>query len=161
MSDVLATALTKRLGCRLPVIQTAMGWVAKPELVAASSNAGAFGFLACAVMTPKEAGEEIARLRDLTTHNFGINFHSFQPGAAEIVELILKHSDRVSAVSFGRGPDAKMIGRFRDAGILCIPTVGAVKLCTRLGPNLSVSAAPPAKIITGCTLLISTMPAIK
>ena len=127
MSDVLATALTKRLGCRLPVIQTAMGWVAKPELVAASSNAGAFGFLACAVMTPAEAGEEIARLRDLTTHNFGINFHSFQPGAAEIVDLILKHSDRVSAVSFGRGPDAKMIGRFRDAGILCIPTVGAVK----------------------------------
>ena len=107
MSDVLATALTKRLGCRLPVIQTAMGWVAKPELVAASSNAGAFGFLACAVMTPTEAGEEIARLRDLTTHNFGINFHSFQPGAVEIVELILKHSDRVSAVSFGRGPDPR------------------------------------------------------
>ena len=31
------------------------------------------------------------------------------------------------AVSFGRGPNAKMIGRFRDAGILCIPTIGAVK----------------------------------
>lgn len=127
MTDPLSTALTARLGCRLPVIQTAMGWVAKPELVAASSNAGAFGFLACAVMTPAEASEEIARLRDLTPHNFGINFHSFQPGAAEIVELILANKDRVSAVSFGRGPDAKMIGRFNDAGILCIPTVGAVK----------------------------------
>ncbi len=127
MTDPLATALTRRLGCRVPVIQTAMGWVAKPELVAASSNAGAFGFLACAVMSPTEAREEIARLRDLTPHNFGVNFHSFQPGAAEIVDLILEHKDRVSAVSFGRGPDAKMIGRFRDAGILCIPTVGAVK----------------------------------
>lgn len=127
MTDVLATALTERLGCRLPVIQTAMGWVAKPELVAATSNAGAFGFLACAVMSPQEAREEVARLRDLTTHSFGINFHSFQPGAAEIVEIILANKDRVRAVSFGRGPDAKMIGRFRDAGILCIPTVGAVK----------------------------------
>lgn len=127
MSDALATALTRRLGCRLPVIQTAMGWIAKPELVAATSNAGAFGFLAAAVMTPDEAREEIARLRDLTPHNFGVNFHSFQPGAAEIVEIILANKDRVSAVSFGRGPDAKMIGRFRDAGILCIPTVGAVK----------------------------------
>jgi NAD(P)H-dependent flavin oxidoreductase YrpB (nitropropane dioxygenase family) len=56
-----------------------------------------------------------------------VNFHSFQPGAAEIVEIILANADRVRAVSFGRGPDAKMIGRFRDAGILCIPTVGAVK----------------------------------
>lgn len=127
MADPLATVLTERLGCRLPVIQTAMGWVAKPELVAASSNAGAFGFLAAAVMTPKEAAEEIARLRDLTPHNFGVNFHSFQPGAAEIVQLILANKDRVRAVSFGRGPDAKMIGAFRDAGILCIPTVGAVK----------------------------------
>jgi NAD(P)H-dependent flavin oxidoreductase YrpB (nitropropane dioxygenase family) len=127
LGDVLATALTQRLGCRLPVIQTAMGWIATPELVAATSNAGAFGFLAGAVMKPAELGEAIARLRDMTPHNFGVNFHSFQPGAKEIVETILANSDRVTAVSFGRGPDAKMIGAFRDAGILCIPTVGAVK----------------------------------
>lgn len=124
---MLATPLTQRLGCRLPVIQTAMGWIATPALVAASSNAGAFGFLAGAVMRPAELGEAIARLRDLTPHGFGVNFHSFQPGAAEIVEIILAHRDRVRAVSFGRGPDAAMIARFRDAGILCIPTVGAVK----------------------------------
>ena len=104
-----------------------MGWIAKPELVAATSNAGAFGFLAAAVMTPNEAGEQIARLRDLTPHQFGVNFHSFQPGAAKIVDIILANKDRIRAVSFGRGPDAKMIGRFKDAGILCIPTIGAVK----------------------------------
>ncbi len=127
MADALATALTRRLGCRLPVIQTAMGWIATPALVAASSNAGAFGFLAGAVMKPAELADAVARLKDMTPHNFGVNFHSFQPGAAEIVEIILANADRVRAVSFGRGPDAKMIGRFRDAGILCIPTVGAVK----------------------------------
>jgi NAD(P)H-dependent flavin oxidoreductase YrpB (nitropropane dioxygenase family) len=104
-----------------------MGWVAKPELVAATSNAGAFGFLAAAVMTPKEAAAEVARLRDMTPHPFGVNFHSFQPGASEIVDLILANKDRIRAVSFGRGPDAGMIARFKDAGILCIPTVGAVK----------------------------------
>ena len=124
---MISTPLTEALGCRIPVIQTAMGWVAKPGLVAATSNAGAFGFLAAAVMSPKEMAEEIARLRDLTPHQFGVNFHSFQPGAAEIVEIILSNKDRVRAVSFGRGPDAKMIGRFKDAGILCIPTIGAVK----------------------------------
>lgn len=127
MADPLATVLTQRLGCRLPVIQTAMGWIATPQLVAATSNAGAFGFLAAAVMSPGNVTESIAQLRDLTPHGFGVNFHSFQPGAAEIVEIILANRDRVRAVSFGRGPDAKMIGRFRDAGILCIPTVGAVK----------------------------------
>ena len=121
------TPLTQKLGCRLPVIQTAMGWIATPQLVAASSNAGAFGFLAAAVMKPAELTESIAQLKDMTAHDFGVNFHSFQPGAAEIVEIILANKDRVRAVSFGRGPDAKMIGRFKDAGILCVPTVGAVK----------------------------------
>lgn len=128
----LQTPLTERLGCRLPVIQTAMGWIATPALVAASSNAGAFGFLAGAVMTPAELREAIARLRDLTPHGFGVNFHSFQPGATEIVDVIVANKDRVRAVSFGRGPDAKMIGRFNDAGILCIPTVGAVKHATKM-----------------------------
>jgi NAD(P)H-dependent flavin oxidoreductase YrpB (nitropropane dioxygenase family) len=125
--DPLDTPLTRWLGCRLPVVQTAMGWVATPELVAASSNAGAFGFLAAAVMQPDELRQAIAALRDLTPHRFGVNFHSFQPQAEAIVDIILENADRVAAVSFGRGPDAKMIGRFRDAGILCMPTVGAVK----------------------------------
>lgn len=127
MSDPLATILTERLGCRLPVIQTAMGWVAEPALVAASCEAGAFGFLGAAVMTPAEAAEKIADVRRRTSQPFGVNFHMFQPGAGEIVELILANRDQVRAVSFGRGPDAKIIARFKDTGILCVPTVGAVK----------------------------------
>ena len=39
------TRLTTLLGCRYPIVQTAMGWVADPKLVAGSCNAGAFGFL--------------------------------------------------------------------------------------------------------------------
>ncbi|RYE02459.1 MAG: nitronate monooxygenase, partial [Sphingomonadales bacterium] len=127
MSDALATVLTERLGCRAPVLQTAMGWVAEPRLVIASSNAGAFGFLGAAVMTPDEARAKILEVRQGTERPFGVNFHSFQPGADVIVDLILANKEQVRAVSFGRGPNAKMIGRFRDAGILCIPTVGAVK----------------------------------
>lgn len=127
MTGPLATPLTDMLGCRLPIVQTAMGWIATPQLVAASSNAGAFGFLAGAVMKPAELAQAIDTLKGLTPHNFGVNFHSFQPGAKEIVEIILAHADRVRAVSFGRGPDAEMIGRFRAAGIICMPTVGAVK----------------------------------
>ena len=127
MADPLATILTERLGCRLPVIQTAMGWIATPRLVIASSEAGAFGFLAGAVMQPAELETAILAVKAGTKQPFGVNFHMFQPGAAEIVEIILKHRDQIRAVSFGRGPDAKMIGRFKDAGILCVPTVGAVK----------------------------------
>jgi|TARA_R100000501_G_scaffold17919_1_gene34991 NAD(P)H-dependent flavin oxidoreductase YrpB (nitropropane dioxygenase family) len=127
MSDPLSTRLTQLLGCNYPIVQTAMGWVATPPLVIASSNAGAFGFLAGAVMTPAELRGALAEVRAGTDRPFGVNFHMFQPGAAEIVDIIIENSDQVRAVSFGRGPDAKMIGRFKDAGILCMPTVGAVK----------------------------------
>lgn len=119
--------MVKRLGCRVPVIQTAMGWVAEPSLVIGSSNAGAFGFLGAAVMTPDEARAKIKAVREGTDKPFGVNFHMFQPGAEQIVDLILANKEQVRAVSFGRGPNAKMIGRFKDAGILCVPTVGAVK----------------------------------
>ena len=127
MSDPLATPLTTLLGCRAPIIQTAMGWIAEPPLVAATAQAGAFGFLGAAVMTPEEAERKIADVRARTEKPFGVNFHMFQPGAARLVDIIIANKDRVRAVSFGRGPDAKMIARFRDAGIVCAPTVGALK----------------------------------
>ncbi|WP_321392515.1 nitronate monooxygenase [Emcibacter sp.] len=121
------TALTQQLGCRYPVIQTAMGWVSSPDLVVATSEAGGFGFLAGAVMTPQEVDAGIQEIKSRTDKLFGVNFHMFQPGAKEIVENILSHSDRVRAISYGRGPDGATVQRFKDAGVLCIPTVGAVR----------------------------------
>ncbi|WP_411816361.1 NAD(P)H-dependent flavin oxidoreductase [Hyphococcus sp. DH-69] len=125
MADPFHTALCERTGCRYPIIQTAMGWVATPDLVIASCQAGALGFLAGAVMTPPELTTAIARVKAVTNAPFGVNFHMFQPGAEEIVDIIIR--EKVAAVSFGRGPNADMIARFRDAGILTIPTVGALK----------------------------------
>jgi NAD(P)H-dependent flavin oxidoreductase YrpB (nitropropane dioxygenase family) len=125
MRDPLHTVVCDLLGCRYPVIQTAMGWVARPELVAASCNAGGFGFLAAGVMSPDEVALAIERVRALTDRPFGVNFHMFQPGAERIVDILIAR--KVAAVSFGRGPDRKMISRFREAGIRCVPTVGAVK----------------------------------
>jgi NAD(P)H-dependent flavin oxidoreductase YrpB (nitropropane dioxygenase family) len=123
----MKTALTDLLGCRYPIVQTAMGWVATPKLVAATSNAGAFGFLAAATMSTAELEAAIAELRKATGASFGVNFHMFQPNAREVIELVLAHRDRVRAVSYGRGPDAATIRRFKDAGVLCMPTVGALK----------------------------------
>ena len=125
MGDPLDTVLCRMLGCRAPIVQTAMGWIATPELVAASGEAGAFGFLAGAVLNPDQVKATIRRVKELTDRPFGVNFHMFQPGAAQIVETLI--AERVRAVSFGRGPDAAMVKRFRDAGILCVPTVGAAK----------------------------------
>src|SRR5436189_810428 len=116
----LSTPLTELLGCRYPIVQTAMGWVANAKLVAATSNAGGFGFLAAATMSTAELAREIDAVRGATNAKFGVNFHMFQPNAQEVIDLILKNKDRVRAVSYGRGPDARTIKRFKDAGLLCM-----------------------------------------
>ncbi|MEE8582207.1 MAG: nitronate monooxygenase [Myxococcota bacterium] len=122
-SQILHTPLCDLLGVRYPIIQTAMGWVATPELVAASCNAGAMGFLATATIPPDEVDASIARVKQLTDRPFGVNFLMEQPGASSVVEAILRHG--VKAASYSRSPNKDFIQRFKDAEVLCIPTVGA------------------------------------
>ena len=121
----LQTALTRTLGCRLPIIQTAMGWVATPDLVVGSTAAGTLGFLAAAVMTPEECEAALTEIRQRTAAPFGVNLHSFQPGVSRIVDACIEH--RVAAISYGRAPSAKLIGRAKAAGIRCVPTIGAAR----------------------------------
>ncbi|MAS58974.1 MAG: 2-nitropropane dioxygenase [Gammaproteobacteria bacterium] len=123
-SDLLQTRLCEYLGCKYPIIQTAMGWVSTPQLVISSSNAGAFGFLAGAVMTLAEIDRAINEIKANTDSPFGLNFHFFHPEAKEIIKLLIKKG--IKAVSYGRSPNKEFIKILKDAGVLCIPTVGAV-----------------------------------
>ncbi len=121
----LDTRLTQLLGCDYPIVQTAMGWVSDPRLVAGSGNAGAFGFLAGATIPPEEMERDILRVKELTDRPFGVNFHMYQPNAAEIVDLVIKHG--VRAVSYSRSPGPEFIRKLKDAGVVCMPTVGLPK----------------------------------
>src|SRR5690606_17155676 len=124
--SALQTRLTEALGCRYPIVQTAMGYVADANLVIATTRAGGFGFLAGATIAEAELEGEIQRvIQETGTSNFGLNFHMFQENAGQCVDLAIKY--RLRAVSYGRGPDKQTIQRFKDAGVLCIPTVGALK----------------------------------
>ncbi|KHO64232.1 NAD(P)H-dependent flavin oxidoreductase [Pseudomonas flexibilis] len=123
---MLQTRLTEALGCRYPIVQTAMGWVADANLVIATTLAGGFGFLAGATIPAQALEGEIKKVIQATgTSNFGLNFHMFQDNAAQCVDLAIQY--RLRAVSYGRGPDKATIARFKEAGVLCIPTVGALK----------------------------------
>ena len=122
---MLDTRLTELLGCRYPVVQTAMGWIADPKLVASTCNAGGFGFLAGATIPAEQMERDILRTKELTSQPFGVNFHMYQPNAADIVALVVKYG--VRAVSYSRSPGKEFIRKLKDAGVVCMPTVGAVK----------------------------------
>ena len=122
---MLQTRLTEKLGCKYPIVQTAMGWVADPKLVAGSCNAGGFGFLAGATIPPDEMERDLLRVKELTDKPFGVNFHMYQPNAADIVDMVIRHG--VRAVSYSRSPGPEFIRRLKDAGVICMPTVGLPK----------------------------------
>ena len=123
MTHPLHTRLCDLLGIRVPIVQTGMGWVATPELAAAASNAGAFGFLAAATIPPPEVEAAIARVQSLTDRPFGVNFLMDAPGADVISAAIIRRG--VRAAGYNRSPDPKLITRLKQAGVLCIPTCGA------------------------------------
>ena len=125
MTSPLNTKLCEILGIEHPIIQTGMGWVATPPLVAAASNAGAMGFLAAATIRPAEVGREIEKVRALTDKPFGVNFLMDAPGADVISDAIIQND--VKAAGYNRAPSGELIKKLKDAGVVCIPTCGAVK----------------------------------
>ncbi|MEZ4218496.1 MAG: nitronate monooxygenase [Myxococcota bacterium] len=125
MPATIATPLTDMLGIDMPVVQTAMGWVATPELVAATCNAGGIGFLATASLVPSEVDAALRRVEELTSRPFGVNVLMDAPGADRIVDAMIEH--RVAVASYNRAPNAAMIQRLKDAGARCIPTIGLAK----------------------------------
>jgi len=129
MVPTISTPLTDLLDIDLPVVQTAMGWVSTVELTAATCNAGAIGFFATASLVASEVDAELTRIESLTDRPFGVNVLMDAPGADAIVDAMIAH--RVAVASYNRAPDGAMIQRLKDAGILCIPTIGAPRHATK------------------------------
>jgi nitronate monooxygenase len=71
--DVLRTALCDLLGIEYPILQSGMGNVAGPELVAEVSRAGGLGILAGLNVPPDELRSRIRHVRGLTDRPFGVN----------------------------------------------------------------------------------------
>jgi nitronate monooxygenase len=70
---VFRTALCDVLGIEYPILQSGMGGVAGPELVAEVSRAGALGILAGLGLSAGDLRARIHRVRELTDRPFGVN----------------------------------------------------------------------------------------
>jgi NAD(P)H-dependent flavin oxidoreductase YrpB (nitropropane dioxygenase family) len=119
----LRTALCERVGMRYPIVQTGMGWVAGPRLVAATCEAGALGILASATMTLDQLADAIADVRARTEAPFGVNLRTDVADVNERIELMIETGARVA--SFAQAPNEKLVARCKEAGLFVMPTVGA------------------------------------
>ena len=119
----LRTALCDRLGVELPIIQAPVGSAARPELVAAVSEAGGLGMLALTWQSPAQARRSIRRTRELTSRPFGANLVLDFP-VDDLLAVCL--AEGVPIISTFWGDPSRVNARIHDAGRLHLHTVGEV-----------------------------------
>ena len=78
------------LGSKVAILGGAMSWVSERHLVAAISNAGGFGVIACGAMTPDLLDAEIAATKTLTDKPFGVNLITMHPDLDALIQVCAK-----------------------------------------------------------------------
>jgi len=128
------------LGCDLAIMGGAMTWVSERHLVAAISNGGGFGVIACGAMTPAQLEAEIEATRVLTPRPFGVNLITMHPDLAELIAVCL--SARVGHIVLAGGlPTANAVTRIKDGGakLVCFaPALAIARKLVRMGADAIV-----------------------
>jgi NAD(P)H-dependent flavin oxidoreductase YrpB (nitropropane dioxygenase family) len=127
MSSAAPSALHTRfcdlVGCRYPIVQTGMGWVSGPEMTAATSAAGGLGILAAATLTYPELERAVAAIKERTDAPFGVNLRADQGDIDDRIDLLVRA--QVKVASFAMAPSERVVARLSEAGVVCMPTIGA------------------------------------
>ena len=122
---------TAFLGCEFAILGGAMSWVSERHLVAAISNAGGFGVIACGSMSPDLLAAEIAGTQALTTRPFGVNLITMHPQLDDLIRVCLEA--RVGHIVLAGGiPPGSAIRAVKDGGARLIAFAPALVLAKRL-----------------------------
>jgi enoyl-[acyl-carrier protein] reductase II len=103
------------LGTRLAIMGGAMTWVSERNLVAAISNGGGFGVIACGSMSPPLLRQEIEATKALTQLPFGVNLIVMHPDLDALAEACIATGVGHVVLAGGR-PPAALVRHLKRAG---------------------------------------------
>ncbi|MFN8930268.1 MAG: NAD(P)H-dependent flavin oxidoreductase [Alphaproteobacteria bacterium] len=131
---------TEFLGSQHAIMGGAMSWVSERNLVAALSNAGAFGVIAASSMPPELLDKEIKATRSLTAKPFGVNLILMHPKLDALIDICI--ANNVSHVVLAGGiPKATVVTRLKDAGVKVVafaPTAAIGRKLIKMGVDALV-----------------------
>lgn len=117
-----------------------MSWVSERHLVAAISNAGGFGVIACGAMTPELLEAEIQATFALTNKPFAVNLITMHPKLDELAQVCVRNKVG-HVVLAGSLPSSSTIRFLKDQGVKVIcfsPTLGLARRLIRIGVDALV-----------------------
>jgi enoyl-[acyl-carrier protein] reductase II len=128
------------LGSEVAIMCGAMSWVSERHLVAAISNAGGFGVIACGAMTPDLLDAEIAGTKALATKPFGVNLITMHPDLFALIEVCTKHQVGHVVLAGGIPPKGSVEAiKAGGAKVICFaPTLALGKKLLRSGADALV-----------------------
>ena len=118
-------------GADYAILGGAMSWVSERHLVAAISNAGGFGVIACGAMNPALLDAEIIGTRALTAKPFGVNLITMHPDLDALIDVCTRH--RIGHVVLAGGlPPGGAIEKIKGSGARLICFAPALALAKKL-----------------------------
>lgn len=128
------------LGSEVAVMCGAMSWVSERNLVAAMSNAGGFGLIACGAMTPALLDAEIAGTKSLTSKPFGVNLITMHPQLFDLIEVCGRHGVTHVVLAGGLPPKGSLEAiKATGARVICFaPALSLAKKLVRSGVDALV-----------------------
>ena len=128
------------LGSEVAILCGAMSWVSERNLVAAMSNAGGFGLIACGAMTPDLLDREIAATKALTDRSFGVNLITMHPQLFELIEVCGRHAVGHVVLAGGLPPKGSLEAiKATGAKVICFaPALSLAKKLIRSGVDALV-----------------------
>lgn len=119
------------LGVEHAILGGAMTWVSERNLVAAISNAGGFGVIACGSMTPDLLRAEIQATKALAEKPFGVNLIVMHPDLMDLIEVC--GEEGVGCVVLAGGiPPRKAMRRVKELGATLIGFAPALAIARKL-----------------------------
>ena len=128
------------LGSEVAILGGAMSWVSERNLVAAISNAGGFGVIACGAMTVELLDREIAATRALTDRPFGVNLITMHPDLMELIAVCGRHGVGHVVLAGGLPPKGSLEAiKATGAKVICFaPALSLAKKLIRSGVDALV-----------------------
>ena len=118
------------LGTRYAIMGGAMSWVSERNLVAAISNAGGFGVVACGSLAPDQLAAEIDGVYERCDQPFGVNIIVMHPELDALVATCVER--RVSHVVLAGGmPPKRTVETLKEAGTRVVAFAPTLPLARR------------------------------
>lgn len=136
------TRITDMLGIEKPIIQAAMGWIARAPLSSAVSNAGGMGIIETSSGELDAIREEIKKMKTLTTKPFGVNVAQAFVRDPNIIPFIIDQG--IKFVTTSAGDPMKYTATLKEAGLTVFHVVPSLA-----GAQRAIEAGVDGLIVEG------------